>query len=83
MQVRRLDQVNIQTTQVETMVVWYRDILCLRADPRPAFSFPGAWLFAGRDAVIHLVGHAAKTLWVLPPSKEGLSKILRRCYLSV
>ena len=40
------------------MVAWYRDILALRAGPRPAFSFPGAWLYAGHDAVIHLVGHA-------------------------
>lgn len=57
MQVRRLDHVNIQTTQVETMVAWYSDILGLRTGPRPDFPFPGAWLYAGDAAVIHLVGH--------------------------
>ncbi|MDO6732187.1 hypothetical protein Q4577_19315 [Marinovum sp. 2_MG-2023] len=57
MQVRRLDHVNIQTTQVEALVAWYGDILGLRTGPRPNFPFPGAWLYAGDAAVIHLVGH--------------------------
>jgi catechol 2,3-dioxygenase-like lactoylglutathione lyase family enzyme len=57
MQVRRLDHVNIQTTQVEAMVAWYDEILGLRTGPRPDFPFPGAWLYAGEDAIIHLVGH--------------------------
>lgn len=56
MQVRRLDHVNIQTTQVEKMVAWYRDVLGMRTGPRPDFPFPGAWLYAGDRAVIHLVG---------------------------
>lgn len=56
MQVRRLDHVNIQTTKVENMVAWYRDILGMRTGPRPDFSFPGAWLYADDTAVIHLVG---------------------------
>ncbi|SFB17351.1 hypothetical protein SAMN05421688_3415 [Poseidonocella pacifica] len=57
MQVRRLDHVNIQTTQLETMVIWYNDIIGLRTGPRPDFPFPGAWLYAEDYAVIHLVGH--------------------------
>lgn len=56
MQVRRIDHVNIQTTQVEKMVAWYRDVLGMRTGPRPDFPFPGAWLYAGDRAVIHLVG---------------------------
>ncbi|MFT6091257.1 VOC family protein [Sulfitobacter sp.] len=59
MQVRKLDHVNIQTTQVEAMVAWYGDILGLRTGPRPDFPFPGAWLYAGEDAIIHLVGHGS------------------------
>jgi catechol 2,3-dioxygenase-like lactoylglutathione lyase family enzyme len=58
MQVRRLDHVNIQTTQVENMVAWYGDILGMRSGPRPDFPFPGAWLYAGDIAVIHLVGQS-------------------------
>ena len=57
MQVRRLDHVNIQTTQVKTMVALYSDTLGLRSGPRSDFSFPGAWLYAGNAPVIHLVGH--------------------------
>lgn len=56
MQVRRLDHVNIQTTQVEKMVAWYRDVLGMRSGPRPDFPFSGAWLYTGDTAVIHLVG---------------------------
>jgi len=56
MQVRRLDHVNIQTTQVENKVAWYRDILGMRTGPRPDFPFPGAWLYADDTAVIHIVG---------------------------
>lgn len=57
MQVRRLDHVNIRTSRVETMLAWYGDILGLRIGPRPAFPFPGAWLYAEDVAIIHLVGH--------------------------
>lgn len=46
MQVRRLDHVNIQTTQLNKMVAWYEEILGLRTGPRLAFLFPGAWLYA-------------------------------------
>ena len=38
------------------MVDWYCDILGLRTGPRPDFPFQGAWLYAGENAVIHLVG---------------------------
>ncbi len=57
MQVRRLDHVNIRTTRLLDMVRWYEDVLGLRTGPRPNFPFPGAWLYAGDHAVIHLVGH--------------------------
>ena len=56
MQVRRPDHVNIQTTQVENMVAWYRDILGMCTGPRPDFPFPGTWLYADNTTVIHLAG---------------------------
>jgi len=34
--------------------------LCLRSGPRPDFPFPGAWLYAGETAVVHLVGHSGE-----------------------
>ena len=56
MQIGRLDHVNLRTAQLDAMMKWYDDILGLRAGARPNFPFPGAWLYSGEDAVVHLVG---------------------------
>ena len=56
MQINRLDHVNLRTTQLDVMVEWYGDILGLAPGARPDFPFPGAWLYAGDDAIIHLIG---------------------------
>ena len=51
-----LDHINIDTAQPEATVAFYENILGLenRPDDRPNFDFPGAWLFAGDTAVVHL-----------------------------
>jgi len=56
MQIDRLDHVNLRTSQLKNMIEWYGEILGLRPGARPDFEFPGAWLYAGQNAVIHLVG---------------------------
>lgn len=56
MQVTRLDHVNIRTTRLDVMVAWYGEVLGLKPGKRPPFSFPGAWLYAGNHALVHLVG---------------------------
>ncbi|WP_300033396.1 VOC family protein [uncultured Roseobacter sp.] len=56
MQIDKLDHVNLRTSQLDRMVKWYTEILGLNAGYRPAFPFPGAWLYAGDTVVIHLVG---------------------------
>lgn len=56
MQINRLDHVNLRTTQLDVMVEWYGDILGLAPGARPDFPFPGAWLYAGNAAIIHLIG---------------------------
>lgn len=56
MQIGLLDHVNLRTTQLDLMMTWYTDVLGLRNGDRPNFSFPGAWLYAGDQAVVHLVG---------------------------
>ena len=55
-QIQKLDHVNIHTANVERMVAWYDRVLGMRAGSRPPFPFPGAWIYSGNDAVIHLVG---------------------------
>lgn len=51
-----LDHVNIRTAALERMVAYYEGTLGLRRGPRPPFDFPGAWLYAGERAVVHLIG---------------------------
>jgi catechol 2,3-dioxygenase-like lactoylglutathione lyase family enzyme len=56
MKIGKLDHVNLHTTQLEEMIEWYTNILGMRSGIRPNFSFPGAWMYSGEDAVVHLVG---------------------------
>jgi catechol 2,3-dioxygenase-like lactoylglutathione lyase family enzyme len=50
-----LDHVNIRTRHLDETVRFYRDVLGLEPGPRPNFKFPGAWMYTGGRAVVHLV----------------------------
>ena len=39
--------------------VFYADVLGLQDGARPAFPFPGHWLYSGDRAVVHLAGKLA------------------------
>lgn len=56
MLIGRLDHVNLRTTRLDEMVAWYEAVIGLRSGDRPNFGFPGAWLYAGDAAAVHLVG---------------------------
>lgn len=56
MQIGKLDHVNVRTTQLHAMIQWYTEVLGMHSGARPDFSFPGAWMYAGDSAVVHLVG---------------------------
>lgn len=56
MQLNKLDHVNIRTANLSNMVAWYCDVLGMENGERPPFPFPGAWLYAGDQAAVHLVG---------------------------
>ena len=49
------DHVNIITSNLDTMQTWYGEVLGLHPGPRPPFDVPGAWLYLGDMAVVHLV----------------------------
>jgi catechol 2,3-dioxygenase-like lactoylglutathione lyase family enzyme len=56
MELSQLDHVNIQTARLDETVHFFQTVLGLRLGSRPAFPFPGAWLYLGDQAVIHLIG---------------------------
>ncbi len=56
MRIEKLDHVNVRTTQLETMITWYTDVLGMRSGDRPNFPFPGAWMYTDSGPQVHLVG---------------------------
>ena len=55
MPIDRMDHFTILTTNTQETVAFYHDILGFTPGPRPAFSFPGAWLYNDGRAVLHVV----------------------------
>ncbi len=60
---KAFDHVNVITANLDVMVAWYGEILGMKPGKRPDFGFPGAWLYLGDQALVHLVGvdHAPET----------------------
>lgn len=55
MGISRLDHANLRTRQLDRMIAWYTEILGFKQGWRPDFGFPGAWMYCGDDALVHLV----------------------------
>lgn len=55
MTVTALDHVNLRTGNLSAMIEWYTKFLGLKQGPRPDFGFPGAWMYMGDLAIVHLV----------------------------
>jgi catechol 2,3-dioxygenase-like lactoylglutathione lyase family enzyme len=53
-----MDHFTILTKNAAETIAFYEDILGLTPGPRPAFSFPGAWLYSDGKAVLHVVEKA-------------------------
>ena len=84
MRLGRLDHVNIRTARLDDMVHWYSSVLGMENGKRPPFSFPGAWLYAGDCAVVHLIGVDAEPKSLEPKiehfalSATGLAEFVER-----
>jgi catechol 2,3-dioxygenase-like lactoylglutathione lyase family enzyme len=52
----RLDHYSIRTTRLAATETFYTEVLGLSVGARPAFKFPGLWLYNGDRAVVHVVG---------------------------
>ena len=55
MPVDKLEHYNIVTEKLDETVEFYERIVGLVNGERPNFAFPGAWLYAGDDPVVHLM----------------------------
>ena len=51
-----MNHFTILTDDVAATVEFYRDLLGLAEGWRPPLAFPGAWLYAGESAVLHVIG---------------------------
>jgi catechol 2,3-dioxygenase-like lactoylglutathione lyase family enzyme len=83
--IRFLDHVNIRTANLEALVRFYEDVVGLKQGARPPLGFPGAWMYAGERAVIHLVGverqpqpQGALRLEHFAFTAQGLPELLQR-----
>jgi catechol 2,3-dioxygenase-like lactoylglutathione lyase family enzyme len=56
MPIETLDHYSVRTTDVEKTRSFYEEAVGLRTGPRPNFPFPGAWLYCGDRAVVHIIG---------------------------
>jgi catechol 2,3-dioxygenase-like lactoylglutathione lyase family enzyme len=73
-----LNHFTIRTTDLEATRRFYADVLGLTVGPRPAFPFPGLWMYRGDHAdvanavvhVIHLDGSDTKRLKAYLGDKE-------------
>jgi catechol 2,3-dioxygenase-like lactoylglutathione lyase family enzyme len=54
MSVGVLDHYNVSTRKLGDTVRFYEEVLGLVNGPRPAFDFPGAWLYSEGHPVLHL-----------------------------
>lgn len=81
-----MNHFTVLTDDVARTVEFYRDFVDLRDGYRPDLGFPGAWLYAGDQAILHVIGgksredlrpgvidHMAFTATGLPATIEKLT----------
>jgi len=51
-----MNHFTILTDDVPGTVAFYRETIGLTDGPRPPFDFPGAWLYAGGQPILHVIG---------------------------
>ncbi len=50
-----MDHFTILTRDTAATVDFYSDVMGFEVGPRPAFAFPGAWLYNDGKAILHVV----------------------------
>ncbi len=59
MTIQSLDHYTINVAALEASVAFYEGVVGLHNGDRPAFPFPGAWLYCGDIPIVHLVADNA------------------------
>ena len=67
MAIQGMNHFTVLTSDLDATLAFYCDLLGLRSGPRPPFNFPGAWLYSGSQAVLHVVAGRA-----LPAQAAGV-----------
>jgi catechol 2,3-dioxygenase-like lactoylglutathione lyase family enzyme len=62
-----MNHFTVLTDDLERTLAFYVDVLGLRAGWRPQLGFPGAWLYVGDQAVLHIVAGRA-----VPSQRAGV-----------
>ncbi len=67
MAIQGMNHFTVLASDLDATLRFYCDLLGLRAGARPPFDFPGAWLYCGDTAVLHVIAGRP-----LPPSPAGV-----------
>jgi len=62
-----MNHFTVLSADLDATRVFYCDLLGLRVGPRPPLGFPGLWLYAGDQAVLHVIGGRE-----LPAQRSGV-----------
>ena len=74
MPLTKIAHYSIRTLDLEATRTFYTEVMSLTVGPRPAFKFPGLWLYNGShdsydNAVVHIIG-------IDPKDPQGLKDYL-------
>ena len=67
MPVSGMNHFTVLTDDLDATITFYVDILGLSVGARPDLGFPGAWLYAGGQAILHVIAGRA-----LPADPRGV-----------
>jgi catechol 2,3-dioxygenase-like lactoylglutathione lyase family enzyme len=67
MPISGMNHFTVLTADLAATTAFYVDLLGLREGSRPDFGFPGAWLYAGDHAILHVIAGRA-----LPAQPRGV-----------
>jgi catechol 2,3-dioxygenase-like lactoylglutathione lyase family enzyme len=79
-----MNHFTVLAKDLDATVRFYVDLLGLAPGPRPDLGFPGAWLYVGDSAVLHIIAgrempaHPAGVLDHMAFSAKGLPQVTAR-----